>query len=93
MRLRGFAHAPVLRWAPSSSAPGAMTESDTKEERVMRCTPRPPVLRLIALAALAVALLVSSCTSTGVRTAEEVKEWERCDGSWPQNLTYVCFRR
>lgn len=54
----------------------------------------PGLIRLATLAALALyLLLINSCAATGVQTAQETRGWERCDRSWPANLTFVCFQR
>jgi len=76
---------------PQAPPPRAPTNAYTKgAAQAMHAT---VAWRLIALAALVLSLLLTSCASRGVRTAEDEKGWERCDGSWPQNLTFVCFRR
>ena len=48
--------------------------------------------RLAMAGMLGSGLLLAGCASSPAQTADEARTWERCNRSWPENLTYVCVK-
>ena len=48
--------------------------------------------RLATAAVLGGGLLFAGCASSPAQTADETRTVERCNRSWPENLTYVCVK-
>ena len=67
----------------------------TRCKRARRAIPLglPGLIRVAVLSALGLSLLLAGCASPGVQAAAESRGWERCNGSRPANLTFLCLQR